>query len=185
MKCELISDDLTDEQKAQICGVVSVGCDWQTAANFTDCSLAGIRRAMRLDPRFAASVRRAEAGAELSHMRTIQKACEDPKNWRTSVWWLERRAPERFARRADVITTEQLKAFVAMLIDTLNSGQPTSSERSQLIARLHAFADSVERLMWDEGEAAADTVAPIHGSDSADGIGQGESSNDFSDEIPH
>ena len=54
---------------------------------------------MLRDADFAAEVRRAEAPVELSHMRNVQNAAQDGKNWRASVWWLERRSPERFGPR--------------------------------------------------------------------------------------
>src|SRR5687768_13729973 len=90
---------LTDEQKSQIRGILSVGCDRQTAVDYVGCSLADIRRAMLEDAAFMADVRRAEAGIELMHMRNVQEAAEKKKEWRASVWWLEQRSPERFARK--------------------------------------------------------------------------------------
>jgi hypothetical protein len=162
MSHQLIPIELTAEQQAQIRGVLSVGCDWHTAANFVGCSLADIRRTMRRDPMFAADLRRAEAGVELSSMRTIRKAAEDPKNWRTAVWWLERHAPERFARNAGVVTARQLKSFIAILADVIHGGDQTPAERSQIIDRLVAFSDSVDQLLRDERLTepdAADSIA--------------------------
>lgn len=151
MTCNLIPIKLTDEQQSQICGVLSVGCDRQTAANIAGCSLADIRRAMKHDPQFAARVRRTEASVELSHMRTIQEAAKDPKNWRTSQWWLERHAPERFGpRSAGVVTARQLKAFIAILADVLNGGEQSPIDRSQIIDRLKSFSESVDQLLRDE-----------------------------------
>jgi hypothetical protein len=151
MTCNLIPIDLTGEQQAQVCGVLSVGCDWHTAANFAGCSLADIRRSMQNSPQFAARVQRAEAGVELSQMRVIQEAAKDPKNWRTAVWWLERHAPERFGpRSAGVVTARQLKAFIAILADVLNGGEQSPIDPTQIIARLKSFSGSVERLLRDE-----------------------------------
>jgi hypothetical protein len=161
MNHDLIPIDLSAEQQAQICGILSVGCDWHTAANFVGCSLADIRRTMRRDPAFAANLRRSEAGVELSSMRTIQKAAEDPKNWRTAVWWLERHAPERFARNAGVVTTRQLKAFIAILADVIHGGDPSSAERSQILQRLKAFSESVDRLLRDERMTEPDATDSI------------------------
>jgi hypothetical protein len=151
MTCELIPIQLTDEHKGQICGVLSVGCDWQTAANFVGCSVLDIRRTMRQDSQFAASVHRAEAGTELSHMRTIQQAAKDPKNWRASVWWLERHSPERFgARGAGVVTARQLKAFMAILADVMREDVQSDSDRQKIIARLKSLADSVDQMLRDD-----------------------------------
>jgi hypothetical protein len=150
MTCELVPIELTDEQKAQVYGILSVGCDRQTAANFVGCSLADIRRAMQRDPQFAVGVCRAEAGAELNHMRTIQQAAKDEKHWRASVWWLERRSPERFGPRGPrVVTARQLKAFIDVLADTLREEIRTTDDQQRVIARLKSLADSVDRMLRD------------------------------------
>jgi hypothetical protein len=148
--CEPNSRQLTDEQKGQICGILSVGCDRHTAANFVGCSLADIRRAMQQDATFAADVCRAEAGAELHHMRTVQQATKEEKNWRASVWWLERRSPERFGPRGPgVVTARQLKAFIEILADALREDVRNSDDRQQVIKRLKSLADSVDRTLRD------------------------------------
>ena len=106
---------LSNEQKAQIFGILSVGCDRETAAEYVGCSLADIRRHMESDPQFVANVRRAEARIELSHMRCVHDVVENKKEWRAAVWWLERRSPERYGRRTpDAVTARQLKAFVSL-----------------------------------------------------------------------
>jgi hypothetical protein len=152
MICSLIPIDLTAEQKGQICGILSVGCDWQTAANFVGCSLADIRRTMQQEPQFAASLLRAEAGVELSHMRNIQQAAQETKNWRTSVWWLERHSPERFGRRgAGIITARQIKAFIDVLADILRDDVKSDHDRQQVLRRLESLANSVDRMLRDNG----------------------------------
>jgi hypothetical protein len=150
---------LTDEQKGRICGILSVGCDRQTAADFVGCSLAEIRQTMRLDADFLANVRRAEASIELSHMRNVQELAKEKKDWRASVWWLECRSPERFARRSGTVTARQLKAFVAILVDMLSSEVSNADDRARIIARLRQLAESVEQLIHDIQANAAEVVA--------------------------
>ena len=150
MTCQFIPSELTDEQKGQIYGILSVGCDRQTAAYFVGCSLADIRRAMQQDATFAAGVCRAEAGAELNHMRNVQQAAKDEKHWRASVWWLERRSPERFGPRGPgVVTARQLKAFVEILADVLREDVRDADERQQVLARLKMLASSADQLLRD------------------------------------
>jgi hypothetical protein len=164
MTCEPIPVQLTEEQKGQACGVVSVGCDWQTAANIIGCSLVDFRRAMRQDAEFAARIRRAGAGCELSHMRNIHQAGQDSKNWRASVWWLERHSPERYGRRgAGVITARQIKTFVEVLGDVLREDVKSADERKMVIGRLMSLSDMVDEMLRDgptndanSSEAAAD-----------------------------
>jgi hypothetical protein len=175
MTCDLISTALTDEQKGQIYGILSVGCDRQTAANFVGCSLAAIRRAMQHDSAFAAEVCRAEAGAELSHMRTVQNAGKDEKNWRASVWWLERRAPERFGPRGPgVVTARQLKAFAEILADILQNDIADHDQRQHILGRLNAVVCSVDQIIRDaqlnlsDAELAADLQLATNACELAD-----------------
>jgi hypothetical protein len=150
MTCEPAPASLTRQQKDTICGILSVGCDRQTAADYVGCSLADMRCQMQHDGQFLADVRRAEAGTELSHMRIVQETAKTKKDWRASVWWLERRSPERFARRSPgAITMRQLKSFVAILVDALRENIASHEDRDRVIARLKAIAESVEQMLLD------------------------------------
>lgn len=170
MTCTLIPLHLSDQQKGQLCGVLSVGCDLTTAANIVGCSLADIRRATRRDPAFAVSLRRCEATAELNHIRTVQEAAKDAKNWRASTWWLERHAPERFGpRRAGAVTTSQLKAYIGTLADVLTGVELPGVSRAEILERLKAFADSVDALLKNERMLEDETeVLPDHRDDVED-----------------
>ena len=150
MTCQLISTRLTAEQQGQVYGILSVGCDRETAANYIGCSLADIVRAMRQDAEFGASVRRTEAAAELSHMRTVQNAAKDEKNWRASVWWLERRSPERFgSRSAGAVTTRHLKAFLTIIGESLHNEIHNAEDRERVMARFEQFQTLVDDLADD------------------------------------
>jgi hypothetical protein len=149
MRCELIPIELSEEQQAQVCGILSVGCDRQTASDFLGCSLGDLRRAMRQNSTFAAQVRRAEARAELSHMQIVHESSSEKKNWRASIWWLERRSPERFARRAGAVTSRQLKAFVAILVDIFGDEIRDVEDRQRVGARLNRVVDSLEQILRD------------------------------------
>jgi hypothetical protein len=151
MTCNLIRLQLSDEQKGRVCGVLSVGCDWTTAARIAGCSLADIRRALRDDAEFSKSVRRCEATAELNHIRTVQEAAKDAKNWRASVWWLERHAPDRFGpRRSGTVTARQLTAYIGVLADVLVGEEQTGASRAEILGRLKAFAESIDQLLSNE-----------------------------------
>jgi hypothetical protein len=140
---------LTDEQKSQVRGILSVGCDRQTAVDYVGCSLADIRRAMQQDAAFMADVRRAEAGIELMHMRNVQEVAETKKEWRASVWWLEHRSPERFARKVGTMTARQLKAFTAMLLDIYREEVRDAADRERLIARFTRLMETIEQMLAD------------------------------------
>ena len=157
MTCQLISSELTAEQQGQVYGILSVGCDRETAANYIGCSLADIVRAMRQDAEFGASVRRTEAAAELSHMRTVQNAAKDEKHWRASVWWLERRSPERFgSRSAGAVTSRHLKAFLTIIGESLHNDIHNAEDRAARDGEIRTISDarrrSGGRRLWDGTE---------------------------------
>jgi hypothetical protein len=150
---------LTDEQKGRICGVLSVGCDRETAANVVGCSTADIGRAMQQDPAFTAHVRRTEASAEVAHVRNVQEAAKDAKNWRASVWWLERHSPERFgSRSAGAVTIRHLKQFVKRLVDVLSDEFATEEAKHRAIARIDQEIAALDELIRF---AAAGAVPPV------------------------
>jgi hypothetical protein len=144
---------LTDKQKRDTCAVLMVGCDRETAANYANCTLADFRRQLVYDREFAAEVRRAEAASEVTHMRNVQSAASDVKNWRASVWWLERRAPERYGRRdAGALTPGELKSFMAILVTMVIDEVRHADDLRRLLAR---FDEAIRSLQ----EAAVGEVA--------------------------
>jgi len=138
---------LTEQQRRDICAILTLGCDRETAANYVNCSLMDIRRQMATDTAFAADVRRAEASSEMMHMRNVQGASREAKNWRASVWWLERRAPDRFGcRSTDAISPKRLQEFLEVL-------------SSMVIDEVHD-ADDVKRLLTRIEQAAGPYLEP-------------------------
>jgi hypothetical protein len=138
---------LTSDQKGRINAILLVGCGRETAAKYVGCSIAQLREEMLGDPGFAEEICRAEASAELMHMKNVQKAVGDEKNWRASVWWLERRAPERYGRRdPDALTPKELESFVAMLATAVVEDVRDAADRQRLLDRLRRLAESVDRL---------------------------------------
>lgn len=164
---------LTDAQKREACLILSLGCDRETVADYLGCSASDIRQAMLQDERFADDVRRAEAGIELSHMRNIHNAAKDEKNWRVSVWWLERRAPERYGRRvAGAVTTRQLESIVAWLVDAVIEEIHDPADRDRLVSRLERLAASLQQTLTgnacDESEPSDTVPSSTHADSEAD-----------------
>jgi hypothetical protein len=159
MTCQQDPMLLTDEQKTHICAVLTIGCDRQTAADYVGCSLADMRHQMQNDGPFLAAVCRAEAKIELNHMRNVHTAATgEKKDWRASVWWLERRSPERYARRAaGEVTQRQLKAFVAILADALKTDVHSVEDRERIMARLQAIIVSIDQLLSDAQVTVSDS----------------------------
>lgn len=87
-----MDDSLTEQQKNQLCSIALLGCDRSTLCKYVGVSLKRLQREMQSDALFARDLLHAEADAEVRHMGNVHRASQDEKNWRTSVWWLERRA---------------------------------------------------------------------------------------------
>jgi hypothetical protein len=148
MTCELESGALTDDQKNEICTILADGGDRETAAGVVKCLVVDIGRAIETDSQFALRVRHAEASAELSHMQNILKATKDGKYWRASVWWLERRSPERFGRRsAGAITPQQLHEAIAALNDGLQRVFPTEEDQRRVNECIDKLYAAMEQLL--------------------------------------
>ena len=142
--------ELTSQQQHDVCLILSTGCDRLAAAKYVGCSLADLRRAMRNVPQFAADVRRSEAVVEMTHMGNVRNAARDDKHWRASVWWLERRAPERYGRRdAGVVTTQQIESFVDQLVAAVAEEIHDEGDRERLLGRLNRVAESLDQRPAD------------------------------------
>ena len=90
---------VTLQQKDEFCAAISLGCDRETARKFQGWTQEQLSLAIDNDPKFHQKLQRAEATAELTHVRNLNSAAAEPKNWRVSVWWLERRWPQRYGKR--------------------------------------------------------------------------------------
>ena len=131
------SPALSDDQRLQIVAMLALGCDREMAAKRVGSTPSLLRAAILRDAEFSAQVRRAEGSAELMHMRNIQAAAADEKNWRASAWWLERRSPERFGRRKPgVVTPSQMQAFAEWLIEAIGQEVRDADDRERLVARI-------------------------------------------------
>jgi len=139
------SPPLTDDQKREFCLILLIGCDHETASNYLGCTLGQLQNALKQDPQFAKQLARAEATPEFIHMRNLHNAAKDEKHWRVSVWWLERCAPERYARRSpDAISAAQLRQIIKELGDAIAGEVASRDDRQRLLTRLSKIAREVQ-----------------------------------------
>jgi hypothetical protein len=132
----------------KICAILAAGCDRETAAGVAECTIVDIARAIANLASFAIKVRHAEATAEFRHMQNILNATKDGKYWRASVWWLERRSPERFARRpAGAITSHQLKQAVVAWSEVLQQEFDSPADQQRISTCLEEITESIELLL--------------------------------------
>jgi hypothetical protein len=141
-----MSDDvpLTEWQKARMLDVMRLGADRATACHYVGTDEGQLYDATKASKEFSRAVLRAEAEPELKHLGNIHRASQDEKNWRTSAWWLERRARQRLGTAS---AAEQL-ARVAELVDVLAGiivqEVPEAAVQRRLIERLLAAVAGVD-----------------------------------------
>ncbi|TWT85580.1 hypothetical protein Pla123a_03870 [Posidoniimonas polymericola] len=129
--------ELTEQQKQDLCNLAAVGCRRETAARFVGRTVAEIAEVTEADPEFAVRLCRAEATVELAHMRCVQQAIRDEKNYRAAIWWLENAAPEGYLRRTtDALSRAELNKLLAAIIAAIESEVARPEERDALAGRL-------------------------------------------------
>lgn len=87
----------TPEIESRICELIATGCSYAEAAAAVGIHRDTFRVWRKSDSVFSAQIKRAEAEAVAKMVGTITKAAE--KSWQAAAWWLERRHPNRYAKR--------------------------------------------------------------------------------------
>ena len=87
---------LTDLQR-DVLAIVRAGCPRATAGHCVGWNEARWTDELQQSETFRNELLRTEAALEANHLRNVQAAAQDKRNWRASVWWLEHRFPERYA----------------------------------------------------------------------------------------
>ncbi|MEM6329110.1 MAG: hypothetical protein AAF790_02560 [Planctomycetota bacterium] len=132
---------LTDDQKRDVCTIAAVGCERHIAARYLGCRPAELQAQIEADAPFARELEQAEARAELTHVRNVQQAAQDEKHWRASVWWLERRAPQRYGRQdPGAVSPAQVRKFVGELAAIIAEEVQHQEDRDRLLKRLEDLA---------------------------------------------
>jgi len=142
---------LSPEEQHRVCGVVQRGCDYETAVKLIGRTLGDLRTTLRTRGDFACELARSEAICEFRHMENLQKAAEEPKNWRVSVWWLEHRLPERFAsRRPGTLSATGLQGLLRDLAAGLAEDVRSGEDRRRIQQRLEGLARQWgEQTQWE------------------------------------
>lgn len=114
---------ITDEVQEAILRTIRLGLHADRAAMAHGISSSTLRSFKRRHPEFARLMREAEAGAEESFLSRLLMHTE--KQWTACAWVLERRWPERWAKRDQVEVS-------------------TKGEAAQLLANLEAMKERTQ-----------------------------------------
>ncbi len=136
---------LTEEQKREATLVASLGCDRELIARYLGCEEIQLVETLAQDEEFRQAWQRAHATAELSHIRNIQQAAKDEKNWRASVWWLERNVPARYAKRSlGEITRNEFVKLIRNVAEKIAGAVHQPDDRKRLLGKLAELAEQIE-----------------------------------------
>lgn len=99
------------ETVSKLVAALSLGADRAVAARYVGLSLAELEQLLAEHDDVLREVLRAEATAELAHLRTVKEAASQAKNWRASVFWLKSRRPDTYGKKPQTVTESELSAF--------------------------------------------------------------------------
>jgi hypothetical protein len=113
----------TPEREAKIVEALAAGNTRQTACKLAGVSDDSFRRWLDRFAGFAASVEKAEAVAESSHVANIKAAAADG-SWTASAWWLERRRHEDWGKKDRL----EITATIRQLVKDAGLGEDVEAE---------------------------------------------------------
>jgi hypothetical protein len=90
-------------------------------------------------------VRTAESTFEFKHLLNLDEAAKDKKNWRVSMWLLERRLPDKYERqRPRTIRESQLMPLLKSLAKAMVEVVEDPEQRATLLERVKAIVDELD-----------------------------------------
>jgi hypothetical protein len=137
-------DRLTEWQRRKLCDVILLGCDRATACHYVSATPEQLQAEIASDEAFGRAVARAAAEAEVRHMGNVHSAAKSEKNWRTSVWWLERRDHQRQETEGDSPSERHLRELVEAIGQALISEIADVDVQRRLLERIVRIMTGIE-----------------------------------------
>lgn len=139
---------LNDAKRRQICVLVASGCTIADAARTVRCAVSTIHRERKQNKKFRTQLRRAEMRAQMHPLRAMRKAIGT--HWRAAGWWLERVAPERFARQNPArFGPKQARALMDDILSLIDDENIHPLQANRLKQRVLAAMEYAMHTTWD------------------------------------
>ena len=135
---------LTEWQRRKLCEVILLGCDRATACHYVSATPEQLQAEIARDEGFGRELVRAEAQAEVRHMGNVHTAAKNEKNWRTSVWWLERRGQERRETEGNGPTERHLRELVQAIGQAIVAEVADVAVQRRLLERIFQIMTGVD-----------------------------------------
>lgn len=111
---------LTNTKRKMIISLVANGSSRRVAAQYVGCAPSTITRTVRRIPEFAEELVRAEQLNEITLLRNIKNAAQNPRYWRAAAWLLERTNTDDFViKEKEAITPEKVREFIGHFIENV------------------------------------------------------------------
>jgi hypothetical protein len=135
---------LDDVKRREICALVSVGCDLDTAAKYVGCSPSTIRREALRNEDFHDKLRAAELSGQVEPLRAVRSAAST--SWRAAAWLLERTNPRRFGRRdAAAYSEEEVSEILDYWVEVVFNELDGVPDIDGVYARILALGSTAKR----------------------------------------
>ncbi len=140
----------------QIESMISAGCTLRTASRMLGFPPAVLQRVVERDAEFREAVLAAEARFEIRQLQRLDEAAKDVKNWRVSMWLLERRLPDRYGRQRPRTVREGqveplLRALARAVVDAVDDPQQQNVLFERLEGAVRDLETSIPRGPKDDG----------------------------------
>lgn len=132
-----VIDTFDEATQKQLASLVLVGCTLRTAARVAGIDRQRLRAVLEHDRKLSERLLVAEAVCEFTHLERLREVSKDPKNYRVSIWLLERRFPFRYMPRPfSGISAAQLQATLRTIGEELARQFPDAEGRDRIMASL-------------------------------------------------
>jgi hypothetical protein len=139
-----LRDKVDKPVREMVAGLIRLGCDLRTASWAAGRSPVEVKRDLEANADFVREVKQAESTFEYKHLQHLEEAAKDKKNWRVSMWLLERRLPDKYEKqRPRTVKESQLMPLLKSLADAIVDGVEDDEQRAALLKRVE---DTVEEL---------------------------------------
>jgi hypothetical protein len=138
-------------EKGKIVALLTVGCSRRLAARVVGCAPGTIARAAARDPAFAADMREATGSVEAFYLRQIRKASQKEQHWRAAAWALEHMFPQRYARRPEQFSFEQVSQLMVQMLSVVCDEVPVARFRHNIAKRCNELVGGLGlKLAWKD-----------------------------------
>ena len=136
---------LDEDKRREVCAILSMGGSRRLAARYVGCAHTTIRNTAERDPEFLAQLHQAEGQHELLYLRSIQSAAKKEQYWRAAAWVLERRYPERYAkRRPGTVTAAQIIELLGQFAEVIVQELPHGEDKQRVLDRLELLGTNLQ-----------------------------------------